>query len=319
MAGQEGASGIDAEFEGAELGDRRRQRRLVHLVRALDEKPGASYPDVTVTDAGLEGAYRLLSNDAVSADAILAGHYQQTAERAAAEGWVIAVHDTTIFEFSGEKEREGLGPLRGKGQGFLGHFGLVVAPGELRRPLGVVALQSIVREQRRGQAKPRLPAGESTRWVRGVELVEQRLEHSAVIHVMDREADSYDLWSAMIQAGRRFVIRSRWDRQLAEAGEQRVSDAVANAVTVVERMVALAPRRQEKIVFNTKRRPVRAGRLPRLALSAIPVVLKRSTTAGSADARAQHRPRARDRNSRRKPASGVDTRDDRADRDGRRH
>jgi hypothetical protein len=281
MAESNEAMGIEAEFEGAELGDRRRLSRLVRLVRALDERPEASYPDATVTDAGLEGAYRLLSNEAVSADAILAGHYAQTAERAGAEEWVIAVHDTTIFEFSGEKEREGLGPLRGKGQGFLGHFTLTVAPGELRRPLGVIGLQAVVRKRRRGQAKRRPAAGESARWLRGVELAERRLHHPAVIHVMDREADSYDLWSSLIQTERRFVVRSRWDRPLAGEDALQMSDVLARATTIVERTVALSPRRQQKIVFNRKRRPARAGRLARLALSAAKVVIRRPIKAES--------------------------------------
>jgi hypothetical protein len=274
------SSGVEEEFQGAALGDRRRTRRLMKLAQALDERPDASYPDATVTDAGLEGAYRLLSNEAVSADAILAGHYEQTIERAAGEDWVIAVHDTTIFEFSGETERDGLGPLRGKGQGFLGHFTLMVAPGEVRRPLGVIALQTIVREQRRPMAKPRVSAGESTRWQEGVELTEKRIgERCAVIHVMDREADSYSIFSALISAGRHFVIRTRHDRPLVNGPDLRLSAALTNAETIVERFVALSPRKQEKIVFNRKRRPAREGRLARLALSAISVEIRRSGSA----------------------------------------
>jgi hypothetical protein len=252
---------------------------LLRLARALDETPDASYPDATVTDAGLEGAYRLLSNEAVDADGILAGHYQQTIARAMAEEWVVAVHDTTIFEFSGDKTRQGLGHLRGKGQGFLGHFTLLVAPGEVRRPLGVIGLQTVVREQRRGAVKTAASV-ESARWHKGVETTEQRLggRHS-VIHVMDREADAYDLWAAMVARGCRFVIRGRYDRPLADGDEQRVSDALATATTVVERVVALSPRREQKIVFARKLRPARAGRLARLALSAAPVEIRRPKTA----------------------------------------
>lgn len=273
-------SGVEEEFRGARLGDRRRTRRLVQLAQALDERPDASYPDATVTDAGLEGAYRLLSNEKVTADAILAGHYEQTIERAAREDWVIAVHDTTIFEFSGEKERNGLGPLRGKGQGFLGHFTLVVAPGEIRRPLGVIALQTIVREQRRPMPKPRVSAGEAARWQDGVKLTEERIGgRCAVIHVMDREADSYEIFAALIGAGRHFVIRTRHDRSIVNGPELRISAALTNAETVVERIVALSPRPQEKIIFNRKRRPTRAGRLARLALSAISAEIRRSPTA----------------------------------------
>ncbi len=264
-----------AEFRGAKLGDQRRVGRLVRLASALDERPDASYPDATMTDAGLEGAYRLLSNEAVTADGILAGHYEQTAERAAALPWVIAVHDTTIFQFSGEKGRSGLGHLRGKGQGFLGHFSLLVAPGEPRRPLGVMAMQAVVRETRRAIAKPRPSLGESARWLRGVELTEERLTGGKTIHVMDREADSYALWAAMVEAGRSFVIRNRVDRPLSESEEKKISEAVAKASVVVERMVELSPRKQAKIVFNRERRPARARRVARLALSATQIQVRR--------------------------------------------
>jgi len=281
MAGISGA-GVEAEFEGAELGDRRRVRRLVQLAQALDEKPDASYPDATMTDAGLEGAYRLLSNEAVTADAILAGHYEQTVQRATQEPYVIAVHDTTNFEFSGEASREGLGPMRGKGQGFFGHFTLLVAPGELRRPLGVIALQTVVRKSRRGQPKLKGgEGGEAIRWQRGVELTEQRLKSaSAVIHVTDREGDSYELWAAIIATGHRFAIRSRFNRVLAGEDGRYLRDALAEAVTVVERAVTLSPRRKEKLASNQRIHPARAGRLARLALSATTVEIKRPLQVG---------------------------------------
>jgi len=268
--------GVRREFEGAALGDRRRVARLQRLAEALDEKPDASYPDATVTDSQLEGAYRLLNNEAVSAEGILAGHYDQTVGRASEQDWVIAVHDTTIFEFSGEKERKGLGPLRGKGQGFLGHFTLLVAPGELRRPLGIIGLQTIAREDRRGTAKPRAAASEFVRWQRGVEIAEERIAgRTPVVHVMDREGDSYELLANLTRSGKRFVIRNRFDRPVGESGEQRLTDVMAAAETVVERMVALSSRRQVKIIFNRRRHPARAGRLARLGLSASQIEIRR--------------------------------------------
>lgn len=281
MAALGEGEGVEAEFEGAELGDRRRVQRLLALARALDERPDASYPDATVTDAGLEGAYRLLGNEAVTADAILSGHYEQTAERAAQEKYVIAVHDTTNFEFSGEGIREGLGPMRGKGQGFFGHFTLLVAPGELRRPLGVIALQTVVRKPRRGKPKlQRGEGGEAIRWQRGVELTEQRLKgHSEVIHVTDREGDSYDLWAAIIANGHRFVIRNRFNRVLAGEEGGHLRDELEKAVAVVERRVALSARRKEKLASNQRLHPARAGRLARLALSATTVEVRRPVSA----------------------------------------
>src|SRR5688572_11512122 len=89
------------EFETADVGDARRLRRLLSLAEAIEEDPAASFPTATVTEAGLEGAYRFLNNDDVTTEGILAGHFQQTVERAAQEDVVIAAHDTTIFQFPG--------------------------------------------------------------------------------------------------------------------------------------------------------------------------------------------------------------------------
>jgi len=270
---------LEDEYDGSTLGDVRRQRRLTAIAVALADDPAASFPKAMKTHAALEGSYRLLRNDAVTMDGILAGHFAQTAERASAHGLVLALHDTTDFKFSGEESREGLGPLRGNGQGFFGHFTLVVTADELRKPLGVIALQTIVRERAKEEnEKSKQPTPgqtrEAARWKKGAELTEERLgEGCNVIHVMDREGDSYDLWADLMMAGRRFVTRISKDRVLSEA--VHLSDVVAAGKVVVERKVHLSRRRKEKIVFNRKRHPARAGRLARLQLSAQTVTFPR--------------------------------------------
>jgi hypothetical protein len=281
MARRKGESGIRAEFGFATLGDARRVARLKMLASALEEDPSASFPEAVEDEAALEGTYRLLSNEAVNAEDILAGHYRQTVERAEQEDLVLAVHDTTFFDFSASAPREGLGYLRGKGQGFLGHFTLLVAPGEIRRPLGVLAMQTLVRDKPPGRRKTMLElreAAEPRRWRQGVELAAQRLDgRCPVIHVMDREGDSYTLFSALVEGGHRFVIRNRHDRYLAEEG-LRISDAVATASTIVERMVMLSARPEKS--FHVRRLyPARAGRLARLAISATAVEIRRASTA----------------------------------------
>jgi len=268
---------LDREYERSGLGDVRRQSRLKAVARALQADPAASLPRAMKTDAALEAAYRLLRNDAVSMDGILAGHYGETAERAASESLVLAVHDTTDFEFSGETTRDGLGPLRGSGQGFFAHFTLMVAPGELPRPLGVIAVQTRVRTKARGKGpKSNGPVGEAARWKKGVRLAEERIEgRTALLHVMDREGDSYELWAELMAAGQRFVIRNGRKRLLSEGIE--LSDVMASAKTVVEREVKLSRRRQETISFNRKRHPARAGRIARLAISAQTLEIPRAT------------------------------------------
>ena len=276
MKSAEPSLSLEAEYEGSGLGDVRRQSRLKQLVRALEAEPSASLPKATRTEAGREAAYRLLRNDAVTMDGILAGHYAQTAQRASDESWVLAVHDTTEFRFAGEGVREGLGPLRGSGQGFFAHFTLLVAPGELRRPLGVIALQAIVRpEGGTKRASFRGQNREAARWKQGAQLTEDRLEgRCSVVHVMDREGDSYDLWAELVQAGQRFVIRNSGKRRVVEE-ERFLAELLANSRTIVERDVLLSRRKQEEIHFNRRRHPQRAARVARLALSAQSMTVSR--------------------------------------------
>src|SRR5437667_10066364 len=91
---------IGGEFEGAELGDRRRSRRLVEVGRTLAVNPALSFPKATGSDAALEGTYRLLGSDHVTSGAILEPHFRATLQRMEGMGEVTIVHDTTTFTFS---------------------------------------------------------------------------------------------------------------------------------------------------------------------------------------------------------------------------
>jgi hypothetical protein len=263
------------EFERCELGDERRRERLRKLAQALALDPTASFPSATKTNDALEAAYRFLRNKAVSMEGILAGHYAQTAERASSESVVLAVHDTTPFKFKGDR---GLGPLHGRGQGFQGHFSLLVRPGEARLPLGVMAVQTWVRPESGQEATETTGQSlEASRWKKGAAIVEKRIpENCTVIHVMDREGDSYDLWAELLAAQSRFVIRNSRRRKL-ENGEF-LSDVIDRGKTVVEREVQLSGRRAVNDLFHRQRNPARETRLARLALSAQSATLRRPLT-----------------------------------------
>jgi hypothetical protein len=140
----------------------------------------------------------------------------------------------------------------------------------------VIAVQAIVREKKQRPNKkqktrptPVTPGQtvESARWKHGAKTTEERLKGQCnVIHVADREGDSYDQWAEHARAARRFVCRIGRDRRLSE--KLRLSAAMAACTVVVEREVYLSRRKQEKIPFNRKRHPARSGRLATLQLSA---------------------------------------------------
>jgi Transposase DNA-binding len=229
------AVALSTELADADLGDARLSRRLRQLVGSLAERPAESFPKV-LDDAELEAAYRFFGNVQVRPGAILAPHFRQSARRAAELSRIVVAHDTTQFEFGGQTKRKGLGRLiNPSAQGFFGHFSLAMSADTERRPLGLLALETVFRLKKSiGQKKwtKDQRIGESARWLRSVEAVEGQLGGVAqAIHVMDREADQYSLLAAMHAANRPFVIRSFQDRRLERPDEARLR-AVASAAKV---------------------------------------------------------------------------------------
>src|SRR5262245_60631123 len=102
MAERLGSDAIARMLEdlgSADLGDPRRVARAQAVVERLAAKPDASLPDAMVTDAELEGAYRLFSNEHVSFEQVFDAHALGTAERAHGSELVLAIHDTTTCTF----------------------------------------------------------------------------------------------------------------------------------------------------------------------------------------------------------------------------
>lgn len=273
---------LSSDFVDVDLGDQRLNRRLGLLVDSLAERSAESFPKA-FDDAELEAAYRFFGNDQVTPEAILAPHFRQSVRRAAELPRVVVPHDTTAFEFPGEKKRHGLGHLiRPSAQGFFGHFSLAVSADGKRRPVGLLALETVFRLKKpigqknwtRDQS-----LGESARWLRGVEAVEEQLGGRVeAIHVMDREGDKYTLLAALADAKRPFVIRSFQDRRLAGEDEERLRTAACAAKVTLRREVPLSPRPH---IDGPKgqRHPARRQRIATLSFAARTVELRRTPDA----------------------------------------
>jgi hypothetical protein len=270
---------LSAEFNDADLGDARLNRRLGLLADRLGQRPGESFPKA-LDDAELEAAYRFFGNDSVSPEAILAPHFRQTARRAAKHGRVLVIHDTTGFEFPGDSKREGLGRLVHPGQGFFGHFSLVVTADGERVPLGLTALETVFRlDEAIGNKNwtPSQSRGERTRWINCVDDTETLMgDETTAIHVMDAEADSYAIFAALTERRRSFVIRSFHDRVLADHDEAHLRAAARSAQTTLEREVPLSPR-SAKPGPQGKRHPARRLRVAKLSFAATSVELPRTS------------------------------------------
>src|SRR5437016_14315940 len=132
------ATWAEDEFGEADLGDVRRNARLVQLASVLGAQPSASLPDATDDPASLKAAYRFFDNDYVRAEAVLASHVLSTTRRLQAVEVVLAVQDTTYLDWTEHPNTTGLGPLAAAShQGLLAHTTLALTPE--RVPLGLLA------------------------------------------------------------------------------------------------------------------------------------------------------------------------------------
>lgn len=294
------AASVPRELAGAEFGDARLSARLLQVAEACAAMPDQSLPKATQSKPALDAAYRFFSNEAVSMQAILQPHQEQTVQRIAAERVAVAVWDTTQLAFGGA--REGLGRLNGNNdQGFLLHVGLAVSADGHRRPLGVLGAYPWVRT---GSARSKKPGGvnrsgaeyardkdkESARWGNEMLAADQLVgERARLIHIADREADAFELLRKLVEDQHRFVIRVHYDRTTLDGEEpEKVSAACERAPVLVSREVALARRVAKPMPGTSKTLAPREARVARLAVRATRVALRKPRYVRGAETLALH-------------------------------
>lgn len=263
---------LAAEVAGSNFDDERLNKRLRAVVAGLAVEPWRSLPR-SFDPAGLEGAYRFFSNPRVTPDDILSSHVEATRARCASAGDFLVIHDSTKFSYRYDGEREGLGRAqRGNAksmQMFFAHASLAIAADGTRRPLGVAALETWVRGSTASGV-------EYQRWERQVRVASERLDgHDRAIHIMDREADDYDMFTSLMRDGHRFVVRSQHNRWLEQDGPSRLHDVFAQLECTVSRDAPLSRRKPSRNPVNNKIHPPRAARTTRLNVAAATVALKR--------------------------------------------
>lgn len=274
-------SSLRDEMAAGDLGDARLNARRNQVMQTLVQHPDCGFPEACGDDSATEGLYRFLRNPRVSLEQVLAPHMDATVKRCRAVGDVLVIHDTTEFNFAGEKGRAGLSVVGPDRHAFWLHSALAVSADGLRAPLGILAASSFVKKDR-GQGSPdtswrkrfRDPAKQSRRWHEGVRTVRARLGPDVrAIHLMDREGDSYELFAALRQQDESFIIRIHYDRRLDEG--ERLQEIVPTTAWVAERTVSVARRDvRHKATPAHQRHPARAARATTLRMAARPVTLR---------------------------------------------
>lgn len=235
---------VDQELEGAYFQDVRLGKRLRKLLGLMSNGLGQTIPLACQDWANTKAAYRFFSNDRITEEEILSGHFSSTQRRAGAvKEPLLVLHDTTEFSYYTDNTDIGLltrVPFPAKHphrfRGFLMHSSLILTTDGL--PLGLAAIKFWTRKSFKGtdalkrKINPtRIPIEEkeSFRWLENLRQSTALLNNpSQCVHIGDRESDIFELFALAHALGTNFLVRTCVDR-LAGDGEKTVAALMAKA------------------------------------------------------------------------------------------
>ena len=273
----------EMNFGNAQLGDRRRTRRLVVVADAIARHPGGSLPDKLRSPAQLEALYHLMKSPAVTHESVFAPHRERTLARMAEhDGPMLVIHDTTELDFTTHRSLDGVGQIgNGSRTGWLCHNSLVFDP-KRREVLGLTS-QILHRRakvrQNESQAARRIRTDRESRlWLQGVRTLPANWN---VVDVCDRGADTFEFIEQACHSGRRFVIRSAHNRSIhcgpsKDAPRDLLHTFARTLPSLGEYTVTVRPKRiEQKPKRKGKKKIVqRRGREAVLSVAAAPILLR---------------------------------------------
>ena len=231
-----------------------------------------------------------MSNPKVEPDAVLEPHIQQSLKRSQSDEVTLVLHDSSTMSFGSEGYREGLSESTGGHQHFVAHVSLAVSGDGTVRPHGVLAVSRHVVNQ---GSKRQTSTGEATakgelqkRWSANIEQVHALgMDGRRVVHVMDREADDYEVFCCIEGLGSGFVIRMQHNRRLVEG--DKIRDRLGSVTFRARRTVVLGYRSGQAGAKQKQIHPPRKARQATLDIGSTTVVLKRPGSASKTTASSQ--------------------------------
>jgi hypothetical protein len=231
------------ELGGAELGDRRRTKRLVTVTTTLAQNPCGTLPSTFREWTDLRAAYRLLAEPDVTHEVILAPHAKRLAQACQSPGQYLLVEDTTTLSFNTHLSTTGLGPVNDQeSRGFLVHntLALQVVGWDRHQQVPTVTVMGLagqqcwsrplarLRAKQKGKCGRLQRARESARWLASLRFWPVAPPRVQWIYVADRESDIYEVFERCQARGADWVIRAAQARALV-AEDRSVLTAVAQA------------------------------------------------------------------------------------------
>ena len=245
---------VETELAGADLGDKRRTRRLMRTVQTFWNRPNASIPEASESAAEMQAIYGLLSAPTTHPETIRAAHGASTVKRIEGCDEVLILQDTSELNFNTLQATKGLGPLSGKySRGLMMHSALVVDPAGV--PQGLLHQEMWARDaEETGKSHDRrkrlIDEKESQKWLTTVRVCQERLPASMKAWIVgDSEADIYELLAMPRRPGLELLIRATHNRRVqGSEGASYLWDAASAAPVAgtIEVELKRTPRRQAR-------------------------------------------------------------------------
>ena len=212
------------EMQALDLGDQRLEERARKILRDFSQHPTASIPEFCEDWAATRAAYNFFNHAGIEAEAVLIAQRQATLKRMKGQDLVLALQDTTSFDFSHHPATQGTGPLENdKCRGFFAHTTLATTAEGV--PLGVLAQAVWVRDaqtlgKRHQRRQRRIEDKESFKWLQGLDASTYDLPPGVhILEVSDRESDVFEYFVHPRPEQVDLLVRASWDRRLVDEGQ----------------------------------------------------------------------------------------------------
>ncbi len=221
------------EFETIDLGDDRLNQRLMKISQSFLDSPESPINKACGDWGETKAAYRFFNNDNVNYQDIIQAHAKMTAARSKQEDVVLAIQDTTYYNYTNHPETKGLGILsRFKGKhkddiltkGLCMHTTLGITPDGL--PLGLLdqdiysretlSAEKIALKKKSHNVALSIEEKESLRWLTSMKKTVSMFDgqNKQVVTIADREADIYDLFHLAEGMNTHFLVRASQNRRI---------------------------------------------------------------------------------------------------------
>lgn len=218
------------ELFSADLPDRRHGKRATLMLMRMAQRPAGRVLDVFETSAERQGAYDLLENSGVRADALAASIAEATLMRIADEGEMFVPVDGSSATLTDKLGTKNFGAVGVNARGARG-LKVVNAYGVSMSgvPVGITAQvwwpRKSTGKRRRDHQKRKLADKETMHWCeaidRTIETTERVAPHVKLCFLLDREGDGVHTLNKLGACGHDFIVRSSHNRRLDTSTKRR--------------------------------------------------------------------------------------------------